>query len=70
VFASVISLGGGGGAQSTNGATGGSGVVILKYLSIYAVTLSGGLTGTTAISGSYKITTITAGTGTLTFSIA
>ena len=54
---------GGAGAGNTSGA-GGSGVVILKYPS--ALTISnpgGGLTYTTSTSGSYKITTFTAGTG-------
>jgi len=31
------------------------------------ITLSGGLTGSTASSGGYKTTTVTAGTGTATF---
>jgi hypothetical protein len=51
----------------TIGANGGSGVVILKYPDGYTITLSG-LTGTTSAPvGGFKITTITAGTGTVSF---
>ena len=46
------------------GSNGGSGVVILKYPDGYTITIGAGLTGTTASpSGGYKVTTITAGTG-------
>jgi len=61
--------GGGGGGSNTgsasyNAASGGSGVVILKYPDTYTITIGGGLTGSTpAPSGGYKVTTITAGTG-------
>jgi hypothetical protein len=58
--------GGGGGASrdfSKNGSSGGSGIVIISYPSFYSVTIGPGLTGSTAISGSNKVTTITAGTG-------
>jgi hypothetical protein len=61
--------GGGGGGTSgtcTNGAggAGGSGVVILKYPDFYTITIGAGLTGSTAApSGGFKVTTITAGTG-------
>jgi len=52
--------GGGGGAPSA----GGSGVLILRYLTADGtITIGAGLTGTTATDGSYKVTTITAGTG-------
>ena len=60
---------GGGGAGSHSGSpmagsNGGSGVVILKYPDGYTITIGAGLTGTTASpSGGYKVTTITAGTG-------
>ncbi len=62
--------GGGGGYDSTyrGGGAGGSGIVILRYPSNYTITIGSGLTGTTATSGSDKITTFTAGTGTITFS--
>jgi hypothetical protein len=39
-------------------------VVILKYLTADGtITIGAGLTGSTATSGSYQVTTITAGTG-------
>ena len=69
--------GGGGGASQypENGSgwpgrsgTGGSGVVILRYPSSFTIGLSGGLTGTTITDGSSKVTTITAGTGTVSWS--
>jgi hypothetical protein len=47
-----------------SGGAGGSGVVIMKYLtSEGTITIGGGLTGSTATSGDYKVTTITAGSG-------
>jgi hypothetical protein len=56
--------GGGGGAGGDNSGAGGSGVVILRYLtSAGTITIGAGLTGSTATSGSYKVTTLTAGTG-------
>jgi len=60
--------GGGGGGGSVNdangnGKTGGSGVVILRYLSVYTITIGAGLTGSTSTVGSDKVTTITAGSG-------
>jgi hypothetical protein len=50
------------------GGNGGSGVVILLYPALANITLSGGLTGSTATVGSDKVTTITAGTGTVSWS--
>jgi hypothetical protein len=61
--------GGGGGAGANSGGTpsggnGGSGIVILKYPDTRTITIGSGLTGSTgAASGGYKVTTITAGTG-------
>jgi len=56
--------GGGGGGQSLFiGYNGGSGVVILRYPSAYTITVGAGLTGSTSTVGSDKVTTITAGTG-------
>ena len=53
-----------GGSNVMMGGTGGSGVVILRYLStIGTITIGAGLTGSTATDGSYKVTTLTAGTG-------
>jgi hypothetical protein len=55
--------GGGGNGGGSNGAAGGSGLVILRYSNSLTITLGAGLTGTTATTGSDKVTTITAGTG-------
>lgn len=62
--------GGGGGSHSYTflggnlGGAGGSGVVILRYLTTDGtITIGAGLTGSTATDGSYKITTISAGSG-------
>ena len=55
--------GGGGGGDINVGGSGGSGVVILRYPSVYTITLGAGLTGTTATVSSNKVTTITAGSG-------
>ena len=56
--------GGGGGAQAGQGGAGGSGVVILRYPDSRTITIGAGLTGTTSdASGGLKRTTITAGTG-------
>ena len=68
-------LGGGGGASGMNAsgicgdsASGGSGVVILRYTNSRTITNPGsGLTFSTATDGSDKITTFTAGTGTIQF---
>jgi hypothetical protein len=70
--AGTPNTGGGGGAAGRNsanvGGAGGSGIVILKYSNYFTPTISGGLTSSTstAVSG-YKITSFTAGTGTVTF---
>lgn len=61
--------GGGGGWNDALGANGGSGLIIIKYTN--SATMSnpgGGLTFSTATSSGFKITTFTAGTGTITFS--
>jgi hypothetical protein len=61
--------GGGGGTDNDKpGKDGGSGVVILKYPSNKTVTISGSLVSTTstAVAG-YKITSFTAGSGTVMF---
>jgi hypothetical protein len=59
--------GGGGGNFGTNGGNGGSGIVILRYPNTRTITIGAGLTGTTATDGSDKVTTITAGTGNVSF---
>jgi len=50
------------------GATGASGVVIIRIVNTRTATFSGGITSSlsTALSG-FKIYTVTAGTGTVTF---
>ena len=62
---------GGGGGGNTGGSgsagTGGSGVVILRYPSDYTITVGAGLTSSTATDGLSKVTTFTAGTGTVSF---
>jgi hypothetical protein len=45
------------------GANGGSGVVILRYSNAYTITIGAGLTGSTGTDGSFKVTTVTAGSG-------
>jgi hypothetical protein len=59
---------GGGGARSAGtgsaGGAGGSGIVILRYSDTRTITIGAGLTGTTSsASGGYKRTTLTAGSG-------
>jgi hypothetical protein len=70
-------LGGGGGSGSFNttgsvynaGGNGGSGVVILKYPDAYTISNpGGGLTLSTTTSAPHKITTVTAGTGNVSWS--
>lgn len=61
--------GGGGGYTGVNASAGGSGVVILKYPSSYTLTIGAGLTASTTTSGSFKITTFTAGTDTISFGV-
>ena len=56
----TANTGGGGGGE---GGAGGSGVVILRYPSAYTITIGAGLTGTTATVSTDKVTTITAGSG-------
>jgi hypothetical protein len=38
-------------------------MVILRYPTDYTITIGAGLTGSTATDGSFKVTTITNGTG-------
>jgi len=47
---------------------GGSGCVVLLYPSGYTITIGSGLTGTTATVGSNKVTTLTAGSGNVSWS--
>ena len=57
-----------GGTPGVAGEGGQSGIVILRYSNAYSITINSGLVGSTTTSGSDKITTFTAGTGTITFS--
>ena len=70
--------GGGGGSYSTStvsfgGGRGADGIVILRYPSIYAITFQTGvgfISSTATLSAtSEKVTTITAGSGTITFAL-
>ena len=61
---------GNGGTTNTTCGAGGSGIVILKYPDTLTITIGAGLTGTTASpSGGYKVTSFTAGTGTVSFAL-
>jgi hypothetical protein len=73
-----VNTGGGGGGgnlsntATTDGGAGGSGVVLLRYPNTVSITLGTGLTGTTAAgtgtNAGFNITTITAGTGDVSWS--
>lgn len=61
--------GGGGGIRDTGTAgAGGSGIIILSYSSTKTITLGAGLTGSTSTVGANKVTTITAGSGNVSWS--
>jgi hypothetical protein len=60
--------GGGSGAGGTVGGNGGSGVVIVKYPDTLTIGGGAGLTFSTSSSGGFKVTTFTAGTGSISFS--
>jgi hypothetical protein len=51
-----------------HGGQGGSGVVILRYPAANTITVGAGLTGSTATDGSFKVTTLTAGSGNVSWS--
>jgi hypothetical protein len=53
----------GGNQGITQSKNGGSGIVILRYPDTHTITIGAGLTGSTATVGSFKVTSITAGTG-------
>ena len=68
VAADGSSSGGGAGVSSNgNGGNGGSGVIILRYPSSRTLLAGAGLTTSTSTDGGFKVTTITAGIGTITF---
>jgi hypothetical protein len=64
--------GGGGGSDNTGsgapGGAGGSGIVILRYPASKTASVSAGLTSNTITDGLFKVTSFTAGTGTVSFS--
>ena len=74
--AGTVNTGGGGGGGGGNGAAGfsaqpgGSGVVILSYPSTFDIRNGAGLTYTTSVVGSNKVTVFTAGTGNIQFASA
>ena len=55
-------------ANNVYGGAGGSGIVILKYSDAFTITGVGVTFGNTYTSGGYKVTPITQGTGTVSFS--
>jgi hypothetical protein len=66
--------GGGAGAfDNTNGGTdgraGGSGILIVRYPNLFTITIGPGLTGSTATVGLDRVTTITQGTGNISFTL-
>jgi hypothetical protein len=58
--------GGGGGANKINGATGGSGIVIIRYPDTFAAATSTTGSPTVTVTGGYRIYTWT-GSGSITF---
>jgi hypothetical protein len=58
---------GGGAGFTTNGASGGSGIVLLRFNATLGITLGIGLTYSSSNVGSDRIITITAGTDTVIF---
>jgi hypothetical protein len=59
---------GGGGGFGAGGGAGGSGIVIVKYPDVFTITNpGGGLTSSTSSAGGFKVTSFTAGTGTIQF---
>lgn len=60
--------GGGGGRQGGAGGAGGSGVVVVRYPAARTINIGAGLTASTVTVGANKVTTFTAGTGTVSFS--
>jgi hypothetical protein len=65
----TANTGGGSGGDGSSNAAGGSGIIIFRYPDTRTITIGAGLTGSTAApSGGNKVTTITAGTGTVSWS--
>jgi hypothetical protein len=63
----TVNTGSGGGSGLPTGGDGGSGVVILRYPSSFTITVGAGLTSSTSTVGANKVTTFTAGTGSVSF---
>ena len=59
--------GGGGGFQNLGGQSGGSGIVILRFVGSEPKTIDAGLTYTTSIVGGDTVMQFTSGTGTVTW---
>jgi hypothetical protein len=71
----TVNTGGGGGGAAVSGSTraggaGGSGVLILRYPETIVITIGSGLVGSTATLGTEKVTTITGGTGNISWAAA
>ena len=65
--AGAVNTGDGGNGGAVNpGFSGGSGIVILRYPAVFTLSIPGGLTSSTTVLGDEKVTTFTAGTGTVT----
>ena len=62
--------GGGGGQRDTLGASGGSGVVILRYSNLYTLNIGAGLSYSTQTVNDDKVTTFTSGSGSISLSPA
>ena len=63
----TVNTGSGGGSGLPTGGDGGSGIVILRYPSSFTITVGAGLTSSTSTVGANKVTTFTAGTGSVSF---
>ena len=61
--------GGGGGDGNRSGANGGSGVVILRYPKGYTLNADPGHTVSTTAVGTQQVSTFTAGSGNITFTV-
>jgi|TARA_R110002020_G_scaffold21915_5_gene74375 hypothetical protein len=67
--AGQANTGGGGGEGNRNGGNGGSGVVILRYPKGYTINADPGHTVSTTLVGTQQVSTFTAGSGNITFTV-
>jgi len=67
--AGAANTGGGGGAGGSVVGSGGSGVVIIRYPKSFFIEISEGLTASTSTVGDFKVTTFTAGSDTIQFTV-